>query len=264
MTLIDTHAHIYYEDYAENIDDIIQRAEDQGVEKIITVGVDLKSSEECIQLAERFNMVYATCGVHPHEADKAPKGFLYELEDLSAHPKLVAIGEMGLDYHYNFSEPKVQNRVYLEQLEMAKALALPAVVHCRESDKDVLKGIQESGNDSGVVHCFASDLEFAQSIIETGFHISFTGLITFVKELEEVVQEIPLEKMMVETDSPYLSPKPHRGKQNEPSRVIHVADKIAELRGLEREEVAQITTETALDLFSKLGDCIQSDCIQSS
>ena len=253
MTLIDTHAHIYYEDYAENIGDIIQRAEDNGVEKIITIGVDLKSSEECLQLAERFDGVYATCGVHPHEADKAPKGYLYELEEMATHPKLVAIGEMGLDYHYNLSGPKKQKRVYQEQLEMAKALELPAVVHCRESDKDILKGIQESASDSGVIHCFASDLEFAKSIIETGFHISFTGLITFVKELEEVVKEVPLEKIMVETDSPYLSPKPYRGKRNEPSRVIHIAEKIAEFRGISKEEVAQITTETALDLFKKLG-----------
>jgi len=250
--LIDTHAHIYYEDFAQRIEEVIQSASDNGVEKIITVGVDLKSSEECIKLAEKFPSVFATCGYHPHEAVKAPKRYLYELENMAAHPKVVAIGEMGLDYHYNFSDPKIQQKVYREQLELAVALQLPAVVHCRNSDDDILQGINESACENGVIHCFASNVEFAEKILETGFHISFTGMITFVKELEEVVIEIPLERMMVETDSPYLSPKPHRGKKNEPKNVLHVAEKIAELKEINLEEVAESTTETAMNLFTKL------------
>lgn len=250
--LIDTHAHIYYEDFAQLIEEVIQSASDNGVEKIITVGVDLKSSEECIKLAEKFPSVFATCGYHPHEAVKAPKRYLYELENMAAHPKVVAIGEMGLDYHYNFSDPKIQQKVYREQLELAVALQLPAVVHCRNSDDDILQGINESACENGVIHCFASNVEFAEKILETGFHISFTGMITFVKELEEVVIEIPLERMMVETDSPYLSPKPHRGKKNEPKNVLHVAEKIAELKEINLEEVAESTTETAMNLFTKL------------
>jgi TatD DNase family protein len=250
--LIDTHAHIYYEDFAQRIEEVIQSASDNGVEKIITVGVDLKSSEECIKLAEKFPSVFATCGYHPHEAVKAPKRYLYELENMAAHPKVVAIGEMGLDYHYNFSDPKIQQKVYREQLELAVALQLPAVVHCRNSDDDILQGINESACENGVIHCFASNVEFAEKILETGFHISFTGMITFIKELEEVVIEIPLERMMVETDSPYLSPKPHRGKKNEPKNVLHVAEKIAELKEIDLEEVAESTTETAMNLFTKL------------
>jgi TatD DNase family protein len=250
--LIDTHAHIYYEDFAQRIEEVIQFASDNGVEKIITVGIDLKSSEECIKLAEKFPSVFATCGYHPHEAVKAPKRYLYELENMAAHPKVVAIGEMGLDYHYNFSDPKIQQKVYREQLELAVALQLPAVVHCRNSDDDILQGINESACENGVIHCFASNVEFAEKILETGFHISFTGMITFVKELEEVVIEIPLERMMVETDSPYLSPKPHRGKKNEPKNVLHVAEKIAELKEIDLEEVAESTTETAMNLFTKL------------
>ena len=250
--LIDTHAHIYYEDFAQRIEEVIQSASDNGVEKIITVGVDLKSSEECIKLAEKFPSVFATCGYHPHEAVKAPKRYIYELENMAAHPKVVAIGEMGLDYHYNFSDPKIQQKVYREQLELAVALQLPAVVHCRNSDDDILQGINESACENGVIHCFASNVEFAEKILETGFHISFTGMITFVKELEEVVKEIPLEKMMVETDSPYLSPKPFRRKQNQPKNVLHVAEKIAELKEISLEEVAESTTETAHHLFTKL------------
>ena len=252
MTLIDTHAHIYYEDYAERINEVIQAAADNGVEKIITVGVDLQSSEECVKLTEQYSSVFATCGYHPHEASKAPKGYLYELEQFYKHPKVVAVGEIGLDYHYNFSDPKIQNRVYREQLEMAKALELPAVVHCRESDDDILNCIQEVSSSSGVIHCFASNVEFANAILDTGFHISFTGMITFVKDLEEVVREVPLGKIMVETDSPYLSPKPHRGKQNQPANVLHIAEKIAELKEIGLEEVAESTTQTTLNLFKKL------------
>jgi TatD DNase family protein len=252
MTLIDTHAHIYYDDYADRMDDVIRAAADNGVEKIISVGVDLATSEECILLAEKYSSVYATCGYHPHEAAKAPKGYLYELEEFYKHPRVVAVGEIGLDYHYNFSDPRDQRKVYHEQLEMADSLNLPAVVHCRQSDDDVLSGIQESGHKSGVIHCFASNLDFAEKIMETGFLISFTGIITFAKELEEVVHKIPLEKMMVETDSPYLTPRPYRGRQNEPAFVIHVAEKIAQLKKISLNEVAETTTDTAYNLFRRM------------
>ena len=252
MILIDTHTHIYYDDYSGRMDEVIQAAADNGVEKIISVGVDLATSEECIKLSEKYPSVYAACGYHPHEAAKAPRGYLYELEEFYAHTKVVAVGEIGLDYHYNFSEPRDQKKVYLEQLEMANSLDLPAVVHCRQSDDDILSGIQQSGHSHGVIHCFTSDLDFANSILKTGFCISFTGIITFVKELEEVVKTIPLNKMMVETDSPYLSPKPHRGKKNEPAYVMHVAEKIANLKEISVEEVANATTETAYNLFAKL------------
>ena len=252
MTLIDTHAHISYKDYSDRIDEIIQAAEKNGVEKIITVGVDLPSSENCLKLAEKYPSVYATCGIHPHEADKAPPRYLYELEGFTRHPKVVALGEIGLDYHYDFSDRKIQRRVYHDQLEMAKALDFPAVVHCRKSDDDILDGIQQTELNKGVIHCFASNVEFAQNILETGFHISFTGMITFVKDLENVVKEISLERMMVETDSPYLSPNPFRGKQNEPKNVLYVAEKIAELKEISLEEVAEATTQTAFHLFTKL------------
>ena len=162
MTLIDTHAHISYEDYSDRIEEVIQAAEDNGVEKIISIGVDLSSSEECLKLAEKYPSVFATCGIHPHEAGKAPKRYLYELEEFTHHTKVVAIGEIGLDYHYDFSDRKVQRQVYHEQLEMAKSLDLPTVVHCRESDEDILEGIQNSRNDKGVIHCFASNVEYAQ------------------------------------------------------------------------------------------------------
>ena len=254
MTLIDTHAHIYNDDYSKRIDDVIKAAENNGVEKIISIGVDLKSSEQCMKLAEKYETVYATCGIHPHESEKAPKGYLYELEQFYKHPKVLAVGEIGLDYFYDFSDRKTQRKIYQDQLEMASSLDLPAVVHCRDSDDDILSGIQDSDHRYGVIHCFASGLDFAKSILETGFYLSFTGMITFVKELEEVVREVPLDKMMVETDSPYLTPKPFRGKKNEPAYVLHVAEKIANLKDISLEEVAESTTKTAYSLFKKLED----------
>jgi len=254
MTLIDTHAHIYYDDYSKRIDDVIRAAANNGVEKIISIGVDLKSSEECMKLAEKYETVYATCGIHPHESEKAPKGYLYELEQFYKHPKVLAVGEIGLDYYYDFSDRKTQRKIYQDQLEMANSLDLPAVVHCRDSDDDILSGIKDSDHSYGVIHCFSSGLDFAKRILETGFYLSFTGMITFVKELEEVVREVPLDKMMVETDSPYLTPKPFRGKKNEPAYVLHVAEKIANLKDISLEEVAESTTKTAYSLFKKLED----------
>jgi len=254
MTIIDTHAHIYYDEYIDRMDDMIRVAFDKGVEKIISVGVDLATSEKCIQLAEIYPSVYATCGYHPHEADKAPNGYLYELETFCKHPKVVAVGEIGLDYHYDFSDRNTQRKIYHEQLELACSLDLPAVVHCRESENGILSGIQQSGHNSGVIHCFTSSLDFANKIMEIGFLISFTGIITFSKELAEVVKNVPLDKMMVETDSPYLSPEPHRGKKNEPAFLIHVVEKIAELKGISTEQVADFTTKTAYNLFIRLNN----------
>ena len=254
MTLIDTHAHIYYDDFTGRMDDVIRASVNNGVEKIISIGVDLKSSEKCIKLAEKYETVYATCGIHPHESEKAPKGYLYELEQFYKHPKVLAVGEIGLDYYYDFSDRKTQRKIYQDQLEMANSLDLPAVVHCRDSDDDILIGIQDSDHSYGVIHCFASGLDFAERILETGFYLSFTGMITFVKELEEVVREVPLCKMMVETDSPYLTPKPFRGKKNEPAYVLHVAEKIADLKDISLEEVAESTTKTAYSLFKGLED----------
>ena len=254
MKFIDTHAHLYHEDYPNHVEDLIQRALDQGIEKIISVGVDLTTSEECIKLSEKFPSVYATCGYHPHEAIKAPPNYLYELEEFLMHPKVVAIGEIGLDYHYNFSKPIDQKRIFHEQLEMANSLDTPAIVHCRKADNDVLTGILETNITCGVIHCFASDLDFANSILKTGFYLSFTGMITFVKELKNLIKNIPLNKIMLETDSPYLSPTPYRGKKNEPAHVTLIAEEIASIKKISLNEVAESTTKTAKNLFTKLAN----------
>jgi TatD DNase family protein len=233
-------------------DDVIQRAIDNGIERMICIGVDLHSSEKCINIAERYPEVFATAGIHPHEAKDAPTRYLHELEQFYQHPKVVAVGEIGLDFHYNFSDRKKQITVYHEQLEIAKSVHLPTVVHCRESDNEILNGIIKSKNGYGVIHCFASTLAFSKQILKAGFHLSFTGLITFVNALENVVKETPLDRMMLETDSPYLAPTPHRGKRNEPFYVKEVASKVAELKNLPLEDVVKQTTHSAELFFKKL------------
>ena len=252
--LIDTHSHIYHQYYNNSIDDLINAANNRGIMKIISVGVDLKSSEECIKLAEKYPNIYATCGYHPHEAMKVPKRYLYELEQFIKHPKVVALGEIGLDYYYNFSKPITQQRIFKEQLEMALDIKIPVVIHSRESDDDIYNSIIETNNYNGVIHCFSSDLDFANKIIDHGFHLSFTGMVTFMDALEEVIKKIDLNKIMLETDSPYLAPKPYRGKQNQPAYLYEIAEKIAQIKNIDIEEVAQITTKNALSLFKKLSN----------
>ena len=252
MNYIDTHCHIYMDPFDGDRDDVIQRAIDNGVERMICIGVDLLSSEKCVEIAEKYPQVFATAGIHPHEAKDAPPRYLQELEAFYQHPKMVAVGEIGLDFHYNFSNEKEQITVYHEQLELATSMDLPTVVHCRESDAHILNGIIESKNGYGVIHCFASTLAFSQQILKTGFHLSFTGLITFVKSLEDVVKETPLDKMMLETDSPYLAPIPHRGNRNEPLYIKKVVEKVAQLKEMSIEDVVSQTNHTAELFFKKL------------
>ena len=252
MSYIDTHCHIYMDCFDDDRDDVIQRAIDNGVERMICIATDLPSSEKCLKIAEEYPQVFATAGIHPHQAKNAPSNYLHELEQFYQHSKVVAVGEIGLDFYYNLSDEKDQVTIYHEQLELAKSVNLPTVVHCRESDDKILTGIIESNNNYGVIHCFASTFTFSQKILNTGFHLSFTGLITFVKTLENVVKETPLSKMMIETDSPYLAPIPHRGKRNEPLYVKHVAEKIAEVKNKTVEDVVSQTTDNAKLFFKKL------------
>ncbi|NOZ09271.1 MAG: TatD family hydrolase [FCB group bacterium] len=255
MNLIDTHAHLYDDDFADDLEDVLSRAENAGVNKIICVGVDLTTSERCLVLAEQYDILYAAAGIHPHEASKTDKGYIKELEAFSSHPKVVAIGEIGLDYHYNFSPPPQQIRIFSEQLELSKSLQLPAIVHNRESDRDLLKCLKQTQTRKGVIHCFLGEVEFAQQIFDCGFQVSFTGSVTFKRDLktnEALFQQSAIEKYMLETDSPYLAPVPHRGHRNEPANVKYVAEQIAAFVGSSAEEIARKTTVTALDLFSKL------------
>ncbi len=249
MEFIDTHCHIYYDKYQDDIKDVINRANDNNVKKMICVGVDIPSSEKSIALSKQYESIFATVGYHPHEAKLVDNNYLDKMIELLKHPKSIAVGEIGLDYYYEHSDKKTQIKIFREQLELAKDLDMPAVIHNRESDHDLYENIKASKIDKGVIHCYSSDVNYANKLFDLGLLVSFTGIVTFSKSLQKVVKEIPLDKMMIETDSPYLTPVPFRGKRNEPHMVSLVAEKIAEIKNIPLEEVAKITTATAKNLF---------------
>ena len=250
MKLIDSHCHINDVQFKEDLDEVISRAIDTGISQMICVGTDIKSSERAIEISNKYSNIFATCGIHPHDSEKADKKYLQILEEFSKQKKVVAIGEMGLDYFYDFSDQKTQKKIFMNQLELANELELPAIIHNRESDNDLYKIIQDSKLKRGVIHCFTSNLNFAEKLLDLGLHISFTGMITFVKSLTEVIENIDLKKIMIETDSPYLSPKPHRGKRNEPANVLHIANFISEKRNFDPEEFAKLMVETTRKFFN--------------
>jgi TatD DNase family protein len=256
MMLIDSHAHIQGKEYAGEVAAVIERARQAGVEKIIAVGGagDMTSNTEAVALAESFPDIYATVGMHPHDAKDVGPEDLAELKELSAHPKVVAVGETGLDYYYSHSPYEVQRRVFAQFIHMARETELPIVVHERDAAKDAAELLRAEGeaNLRGVIHCFTGDYQAACKYLDLGFYISFTGIITFknADRLRAVVRQVPLDRMMVETDSPYLTPVPHRGKRNEPAHVRWVAETIAKVKGVDLETVARVTSENVRDLFA--------------
>jgi TatD DNase family protein len=254
--LIDSHAHIQGKEYAGEAEAVIARAREVGVEKIIAVGGagDMSSNTEAIALAARFENVFATVGMHPHDAKDVGANELQSLKELAASPKVVAVGETGLDYYYSHSPHDVQRRVFSQFIHMARDTDLPIVVHERDAARDAAELLRTEGSAKlrGVIHCFTGNYEAACAYLDLGFYLSFTGIITFknAEPLREVVRKVPLERMFVETDSPYLTPVPHRSKRNEPAYVRFVAETIAKVKGVELDEVARLTTASVKSLFS--------------
>ncbi|MDP7512997.1 MAG: TatD family hydrolase [Candidatus Marinimicrobia bacterium] len=251
MELIDTHCHLFYDDLKNDLDIVLNRANELGVNRFICVGTNMEDSRECLGLAERYENIYASIGVHPHDAKDAPEDYLDQIADLITFPKMIALGEIGLDYFRNISEPDIQQNVFREQLALAQRLQKPVIFHNRDADADVLKILSEFPDVTGVAHCFSSDLKTAKTFIDLGFYISFSGNLTYKNShLPDVAKELPLEKLLVETDSPYLSPVPYRGKPNEPGRTRFVAEKLAEIHGVTLQIIAEKTTTNAESLFS--------------
>jgi TatD DNase family protein len=253
--LIDSHAHIQGSEYGGEVADIIERARAARVQKIIAVGGagDMASNTDAVALAQAFPDVFATVGMHPHDAKDVAPDDVKTLKTLAAHPKVIAIGETGLDYYYNHSAQDVQRRVFVQFIRMALETKLPLVVHERDAAADAAALLRRDGEGElrGVIHCFTGTYESACAYLDLGFYLSFTGIITFknAEPLRDVVRRVPLERMLVETDSPYLTPVPHRGRRNEPAYVRFVAETIAALKGLPVETVAQITSGNAESLF---------------
>jgi TatD DNase family protein len=275
---IDSHAHITSGEFSDDRDEVIQRALDAGVSHIVCPAIDLEDSIRAIELAERYSCVYAAVGVHPHKAEGTDEATLARIEELSNHPRVVAIGEIGLDYHYDFAQHDTQKLVFGSQVAIAIRRNLPVIIHTRESIADTV-GILENvmtgspgwtvqrphasyPSRKGVFHCFSGDVDMALRVIKLGFYISFPGIVTFKKPglANEVARAISIDHLLLETDSPYLAPVPYRGKRNEPAYVPLVAQKIAELQNLSTEDVASSTRHNANMLFG-IGEVGQEEVI---
>jgi TatD DNase family protein len=252
--LTDSHAHLDDARFAADRDAVIQRAWDAGVRRILTIGNGAGPDDMgCgIPVAEAYDWIFTTVGVHPHDASKVEERHFEMMERLSEHPRVLAIGETGLDYHYDNSPREIQREVFRRQLKIAAALGLPVIVHTREADDDTAQILREVGVSRGVLHCFTSSAGLAQAALELGFLISFSGIVTFpnARELSEIARTIPADRLMVETDCPYLAPVPHRGKRNEPAFVVETARFVAQVRGISAEELAFQTAENFSRLFS--------------
>jgi TatD DNase family protein len=254
--LIDTHAHLHDPVFDPDRDTVIHTARQDGVDTMVTIGTDLATSQKAVELARKHDFIYATVGVHPHEVKDLQEGFYQFLEQLALQPKVVAYGEIGLDYYYMHSPKDSQQKHFREQIRLAKELELPLVIHTRQAAEETLAILQEEKADEigGVFHCYTGNLATAKAAIAMNFFISFSGILTFTKavDLQAVARELPIQHLLVETDCPYLAPIPYRGKRNEPAHVRHVAEKLAQIKGLPYEEIARITTQNAKRLFKKL------------
>ena len=251
--LIDTHVHLDIPPLAGDQSGAIRRAEKVGVRQVITVGTDLASSKKSLELARQFPQVYAAVGIHPHDAKGASDEVYSELLRLAGIPNVVAWGEIGLDFVKEYSPRDIQLRVFRQQVRLAAGIALPIIVHDRGAHVETVEILREeaAGVLRGVMHCFSGDVKLARQVLDLGFFISVTGIVTFPKAklVKEVVNYVPLERLLIETDSPFLSPVPYRGKPNEPARVVHVAEEIARIKEVSLQEVARCTSANARDLF---------------
>jgi TatD DNase family protein len=251
--LFDTHAHLNAEQFEEDLSEVIERAQEVGIENLVIVGFDRPTITRAMELVEQYDFMYASIGWHPVDAIDMTDEDLVWIEELTKHPKVVAIGEMGLDYHWDKSPKDIQKEVFRKQIQLAKKVKLPIVIHNREATMDIVEILREEGASEvgGIMHCFSGSVEVAQECIQMNFYISLGGPVTFknARKPKEVAEAVPLERLLIETDCPYLAPHPYRGKRNEPSYVKLVAEQIAEIKGITYEEVAEKTTANAKKLF---------------
>ncbi len=250
--LVDSHAHLQWASFDRDRDKVIIRASEADVKHIVNIGYDLEGSRKAITLAETNSGLYATVGIHPHEADGFNENVLAELKRLSENSKVVAIGEIGLDYYRNLSGKAAQQKAFEAQLILAQELKLPVVIHDRDAHADILKTLSKFIKKiSGVMHCFSGSLEMAEQCVRMGYYISFAGPVTYrnSRNLQEIAKQITLDRILIETDCPWLTPQEVRGKRNEPAFLAFTAEKIAELRGMSMDELATATTENSKQAF---------------
>jgi TatD DNase family protein len=252
---IDSHAHLDDDRFDDDREILIESLRANNIDLVFNIGADIKTSKASVELAKKYDHIYAVVGIHPHDAEDAEDNYLDILRELSLEEKVVAIGEIGLDFYYDNSPRDIQRKVFKEQLKLAKELNLPVVIHTRDASQETFDILKEAGKDGslrGIMHCYSGSVEMAKEYIKLGFYISIAGPVTFKNSrvVKDVAKEIPLDKLLIETDCPYLSPEPHRGKRNEPKFVKHTAEKIAEIRGISLEELAKATSENTKRIFN--------------
>ena len=254
LKLFDTHAHIDDKQFDADRDEVIKKIRQSGVELLMEVGSDLESSKKAVEIAGSNSFIYSAVGIHPESADKADDEALYAIKELAASENRVkAIGEIGIDYYYdNCPSRSEQIRCFERQIDIARELSLPIIVHDRRSKGDVMRVLKEKKVERAVLHCFSGRAETAEIFVKMGYMISFTGVITFknAKKAVEALKAVPLENLMIETDSPYMTPEPHRGKRNDSSYVKFIAEKMAEIKGVTAEELAEITYQNGVKFFN--------------
>lgn len=256
--LVDSHCHLDFPDFADELDQVVARARALGVGKMLSIATRLDRFENVLAVAERFDDVYCTVGVHPNEADTAPDVDVAKLLELAKHPKVVGFGETGLDYFYEKSDRERQQRSFRVHLEAARTAGLPVIIHTRDADADMAQILTEEyakGAFTGLIHCFSSGSYLADIALDLGLYISISGIVTFknADALRAVIAQLPLNRLLVETDCPYLAPIPFRGKRNEPAHVVHTAKKLAALKDVSEADMAQASTDNFMRLFEKVG-----------
>ena len=256
MQLIDTHCHLDFPDFADELESVIARAEKAGVSRMVSICTKLEDFIHVKKIAQSYDPVFCTIGVHPHEAERYPS---LQLSDLTApiDEKVIGLGETGLDNHYNHSSQEAQERSLRIHIEAARLTGLPLIIHSRSADEQTARILTEeyqNGAFTGLLHCFSAGKALAEAALNIGFYISFSGILTFknAENVREVARFCPSDRLLVETDAPYLAPAPHRGKRNEPSFVLHTAERLAEIRGEEGEEIGRLTSQNARNLFQKM------------
>jgi len=253
MILVDTHAHVDIDAFDADREEVLERAAQNGVAVIINASFDMESSRRSVALAESRGGVYALAGVHPHDAGEVPENYLEELASMAKGPRVVALGEMGLDYYRDLSPREVQQKVFREQLALARELEIPVVIHDRDAHADIMSILKKDGisGRGGIMHCYSASWEMAVDFMKMGFYISIAGPVTFpnAARLKDIAARLPLDRLLVETDCPYLAPQARRGKRNEPAYVRYVAEEIAGLRGMDLESLARSASANAAAIF---------------
>ena len=259
MTVIDSHCHLDFPDFADTLDEVVARARAAGVSRMVTISTRVAKGADYQALAERFDDVFFTIGTHPHQAAEEADTDVEAVRRFARHPKCVGIGEAGLDYHYAYAPQPVAERVFRAQIGLARELDLPLVIHAREADADMARILREEmgqGRFRALLHCFTSSRALAETGLELGLYLSFSGVVTFKNsaDLRQIARDAPLDRILVETDAPFLAPIPHRGRRNEPAFVVETAKALAEARGMSFAEIARATSANTLAIFSKMAE----------